>query len=71
MMSFLSFSYEMLSTSLQVLSCGKLDKVYKDILASKRQNLSSGFPIERDSNQSPQLQTLARKLKLSLLQAET
>ena len=26
-----------------------------------RQNLSSGFPTKHDSNQSPQLQKLARK----------
>ena len=33
------------------------------IWASTRQELSSGFPTKRDSNQSPQLQRLARKLK--------
>ena len=32
--------------------------------SSSRQNLSSGFPTKRDSYQSPQLQRLARKLKL-------
>ena len=32
--------------------------------ASSRQNLSSGFPTKPDSNQSPQLQRLARKLEL-------
>ena len=36
-------------------------EVYK-ILASSRENLSSGFPTNRVSNQSPQLQRLARKL---------
>ena len=33
-----------------------------DIWASSRQNLSMGFPTKRDSNQSPQLQGLVRKL---------
>ena len=33
------------------------------IWASSRQNLSSGYPTKRDSNQSPKLQRLARKLK--------
>ena len=32
--------------------------------ATTRENLSSGFPTERVSNQSPQLNRLARKLKL-------
>ena len=36
------------------------------IRASMQQNLSSGFPTKRDSNQSPQLQRLARKLKFRL-----
>ena len=31
--------------------------------ATSQQNLSSGFPSKQDSNQSPQLQRLARKLK--------
>ena len=34
--------------------------------ASLRQNLSSGFPTKRVSNQSPQVQGLARKLKFHL-----
>ena len=34
------------------------------ICALTRQNLLLGFLIKRDSNQSPQLQRLARKLKL-------
>ena len=33
------------------------------ILASSRQNLSSGFPTKRDSNQSHQLERLSKKLK--------
>ena len=37
-----------------------------NIWASSRQNLSSGFPTKRVSNQSPQLQSLARKLKFHL-----
>ena len=36
-----------------------------DIWAATRENLTSGFPIKRDSNWSPQLQRLARK-KLNL-----
>ena len=36
------------------------------IWASSRQNLSSGFPTKRNSNQSAQLQGLARKLKFYL-----
>ena len=35
--------------------------------ASTRQNLSSGFLTKRDSNQSPQLQRLARNFKISLV----
>ena len=38
------------------------------ILASTQQNLSSGFPIKRDSNQSPQ-QRLAKKKEEILLVA--
>ena len=34
--------------------------------ASSPQNLSSGFPTKRDSNQSPQLQRLAKKIKFRL-----
>ena len=30
------------------------------------QNLSSVFPTKQDSNQSPQLQKLARKIEISL-----
>ena len=36
------------------------------ILASPRQNLSSGFPPKLASNQSPQLQRLARIVKFPL-----
>ena len=36
------------------------------IWATSRENLSSGFPPKRVSNQSPQLQRLARKLKFHL-----
>ena len=36
------------------------------IWASTRENLSLGFLTKRDSNQSPQLQRLARKLKCHL-----
>ena len=38
------------------------------IWASSRENLSSGFPTKRVSNQSPQLLRLARKLKFHLYQ---
>ena len=38
------------------------------IWATTRQNLSSGFQKKRDSNQSTQLQRLARKLKMHLWQ---
>ena len=38
------------------------------IWASMQENLSSGFQTKRDSNQSPQLQRLARKLKSCLKQ---
>ena len=34
--------------------------------AATRQNLSSGFPTKQDSNQSPQLHILARKLEFHL-----
>ena len=40
--------------------------VVKTIWASSRENLSSGFPTKRVSNQSPQLQRLPRKLKCHL-----
>ena len=36
------------------------------IWASSRENLSSVFPTKLDSNQSPQLHRLARKLKFHL-----
>ena len=36
---------------------------YCIVWASSRENLSSGFPTKRASNQSLQLQRLARKLK--------
>ena len=36
---------------------------YQDIWALTQQNISSGFPTEGDSNQSPQLPRQARKLK--------
>ena len=40
------------------------EKIHMTIMwASTRQNLSSGFPKERDTNQSAQPQRLARKLK--------
>ena len=35
--------------------------------ASTKQNMSSGFLKKRDSNQSPQLQKLARNLKILLV----
>ena len=35
--------------------------------ASSEENLSSGFPTNRDSNLSPQLQRLARKNVISLV----
>ena len=38
---------------------------YSSRWASKRQNLSPGFLTKRDSNQSPQLQRLDRKLKIA------
>ena len=41
----------------------KLSLSFLDIWASTQQNLSSGFPTDLDSNQSPQLQRLARILK--------
>ena len=36
------------------------------IWATSRENLSSGFPKNEDSNQPAQLQRLARKLKFCL-----
>ena len=36
--------------------------------ASSRENLSSGFPTKRVTDQSPQLQRLARKFKIHLKQ---
>ena len=43
-------------------ACG----LVKYIRASSQENLSSGFPKKGDSNHSPQLQRLARKLKFCL-----
>ena len=40
--------------------------IEKVILAVELQNLSSGFPTKQDSNQSPQLQRQARKLRFCL-----
>ena len=45
----------------------RIQKV-KVMWASSLQNLSSGFLTKRDSNQSPQLQRLARKLNFHLYQ---
>ena len=42
------------------------DNKLQIIWALTRETLSSGFPSKRDSNQSPQLQRLARKLEASL-----
>ena len=39
-------------------------------MASARQNLSSGFLTKRDSNQSPQIQGLAREMKFHLKQVK-
>ena len=41
-------------------------RILGNIWASSRENLSSGFPTKRVSNQSPQLQRLASKLKFLL-----
>ena len=43
-----------------VFQCGQLS-----IGLRRDKNLSLGFQTRRDSNQSPQLQRLARKLKIS------
>ena len=48
--------------------CSKMSNLYT-IWALSWQNLSSGFLKKRDSNQSPQLQRLDRKLKFRLWQA--
>ena len=42
-----------------------IDYSVNSIWASTQQNLSLGFPTQRDSNQSPQLKRLARKLIFS------
>ena len=49
-------------------SCVLANIFLRNICASSRQNLFSGFPSKRVSNQSPQLQRLARKLKFHLEQ---
>ena len=46
-------------------SCN-IPPLWTNIWAGMRENLSSGFPSKRDSNQSPELQRLARKLKFCL-----
>ena len=42
--------------------------IFQTIWAVTRENLSLGFPTKRDSNQSDQLQRLARNLKIYLWQ---
>ena len=46
----------------------RLNKCVDKSWASTRQYLSPGFPTKRDSNQSPRLQRLARKLTFRLKQ---
>ena len=43
---------------------GAVEQATEIYEATPRENLFSGFPTERVSNQSPQLNKLARKLKL-------
>ena len=43
---------------------GAVEQATEIYEATTRENLSSGFPTERVSTQSPQLNRLARKLKL-------
>ena len=50
------------------LRCSQCDENQNHNRASTRQNLSLGFPTKRCSNQSPQLQRPARKLKFRLKQ---
>ena len=52
-------------TSLLILS---LTDTFMTSWASSQENLSSGRPTKRVSNQSPQLQRLARKLKFHMQQ---
>ena len=47
---------------------GKRGSSKSIIWASSRENLSTGFPTKGGSNQSPQLQRLARILKFCLNQ---
>ena len=58
------FSLRNKENNFQYLS-GGLIKLLKKVnkWASSRESLSSGFPSKLVSNQSPQLQRLARKLK--------
>ena len=53
-----------------VLNVAAKNRIYRRhayaIWASLRENLSAGFPTKQDSNQSNQLQRLARKLKFCL-----
>ena len=37
---------------------------------AKQQNLSSGFPTKLDSNQSPQLQRLARRMRYDIFKKQ-
>ena len=46
--------------------CEVTNHLLVNMWASSRENLSSGFPTKRVSNQSPQLQRLARKFKFHL-----
>ena len=43
---------------------GAVEQATEIYEATTRENLSSGFPTERVSNQSPQLNRLAKKMKL-------
>ena len=53
---------------LEIVFCWKNNDIREDTWAATRQNLSSGVPTKGVSNQSPQLQRLARRLKFHLKQ---
>ena len=59
------FIHKVLSVLIHVAACALIrSNTVSYIWASSRENLSSGFPTKRLSNQSLQLQRLARKLIL-------
>ena len=64
-----SFFFDPRSSNLHFFAFCKIFKQFSSLIhywASSRENMSSGFPRKRDSNQPAQLQRMARKLEFRL-----